>query len=72
MTEMWLIVESLQQELALLSANVTSASTNASATMNKLDSMGTDMDALWLMVGSVLVTRECLPWSINGGREGSR
>ncbi|CAM9139874.1 unnamed protein product, partial [Hapterophycus canaliculatus] len=37
-TEMWLIVESLQRELTF-----------------KLDSMGTDMDTLWLMVGSILV-----------------
>ncbi|CAM9925642.1 unnamed protein product, partial [Scytosiphon promiscuus] len=54
-TEIWLIVESLQRELALLAANMTSSSIDASTTVSKLNSMGTDMDALWLMVGSVLV-----------------
>ncbi|CAM9149020.1 unnamed protein product [Ectocarpus sp. 4 AP-2014] len=59
-TELWRIVESLQVELDLLRANSTpsiadSATDQLDSLRAEFDSMETDMNVLWLMVGSILV-----------------
>lgn len=60
MTALWQMVESLQLELASLRTNITLSDAGALATANQVDSMGTDMDAMWLMLGSILVVCELL------------
>lgn len=62
-TELWRIVESLQVELDLLRANSTpsiadSVTDQLDSLQAEFDSMETDMNVLWLMVGSILVVRE--------------
>lgn len=60
MTELWQIVESLQLELSLVRANLTASLTAASVVADDLATFGTDMDMLWLMLGSILVICESL------------
>lgn len=55
MTEIWLTVESLQLELILLRENVSSSTTGVSTNADQLDMMMTDMNSLWLLLGSILV-----------------
>lgn len=57
-TELWRMVESLQLELASLKANVTFSSIDVLVTASRVDSIGTDMDSFWLMLGSILVVCE--------------
>lgn len=58
-TELWRIVESLQLELTSLRNNVTSSGIDASVAASQVDSMATDMDSFWLMLGSILIVCEC-------------
>lgn len=62
-TELWQMVELLQREIESLRENVTLSDIGALAMASQVDSMGTDMDALWLMFGSTLIVCEspCLP-----------
>lgn len=57
-TELWQMVEQLQLELASLRTNVTLSDMGTLAVASQVDSMGTDMDVLWLMLGSILVVCE--------------
>lgn len=57
-TELWQIVELLQREIESLRENVTLSDIGALAMASQVDSMGTDMDALWLMFGSILIVCE--------------
>lgn len=66
-TELWRMVESLQLELSLLRANVTSASSNMSANAHHADSMGTDIDAMWLMLGCSFVVCEYTVYVLKPG-----
>lgn len=59
-TELWRIVESLRLELASLRTNFTLSDIDVLATAVQVDSMGTDMDSFWLMLGSMLVVCELL------------
>lgn len=57
-TELAQIVETLRQEISLLRGNVTSSALSASRVAGQLESLGTDMDSMWLMLGAILVVCE--------------
>lgn len=57
-TELWLIVESLQSELVLLRGNLTSSTSGVSTNADQLDTMGKEMNSLWLMLGTMFILRE--------------
>eukprot|EP00752_Nemacystus_decipiens_P001931 g1860.t1 len=54
-TELWLIVEALQLELATLTTNVTLSGIDGLVTASQVDSMATDMNSFWLMLGAILI-----------------
>lgn len=58
LTELQQVVEALQVELSLLRANVTSSITGTATVTDQLASFSTDMDTLWLLLGSTLVVCE--------------
>ncbi|CAM9557233.1 unnamed protein product [Pylaiella littoralis] len=57
-TELWLIVESLQSELVLLRGNLTSSTSGVSTNADQLDTMGKEMNSLWLMLGTMFILRK--------------
>lgn len=58
LTELQQVVEALQVEVGLLRANVSSSVTETSTVSDQIASFSTDMDTLWLMLGSTLVVCE--------------
>lgn len=59
LTELQQVVEALQVEIGLLRVNVTSSITGTTTMEDQLTSFSTNMDTLWLLLGSTLVVCEC-------------
>lgn len=57
-TELWQIVQSLQLELVSLRTNVTLSGIDAVVIASQVDSMATDVNSFWLMLGSILIVCE--------------
>ena len=60
LTELQQVVEALQVEVGLLRANMTSSIAGTTTVTDQLASFSTDMDTLWLLLGSTLVVCESL------------
>eukprot|EP00904_Undaria_pinnatifida_P010283 jgi/Undpi1/6385/HiC_scaffold_20.g08866.m1 len=55
LTELQQVVDALQVEVGLLRANISASIAETTTVSDRISSFGTDMDTLWLLLGSTLV-----------------